>query len=235
VETRENLIKLFHRHSGVNLAAAIYLTLYDAIAAGLLPHGTKLNEVELAEWFQVSRTPIQKAFIKLECEELITFEHKRGYLIQALDFKQSRDVNEFYLELYTVSMRLAKKRRLDNYYDQLLRTRLGMMEREKGLIPFLYLDYDFHIQIAHSTGNKELINAIKRANDKCYLMFMTNKECPIENKAQYIEKHLALSRRLYDMLLNATSLEVTEFMEEEHNPHMSDLIGAWNQPKFRLE
>lgn len=229
MDIKIRLAALFRQHSNGNLTEAVYHTIKDAIAAEFLPDGTKLNEVELAEWFQVSRTPVQKALIKLESEELITCEHKRGYMIQQLDFKQSTDINEFYLGLYTMTIILAMNRRIDNYYEQLLKKRLFMLQQENDIQSFLRLDHDFHRQIAHSTGNKELINTLNRTDAKGNLMFLFSKKCPVDSHS-FIKKHNKLNNKLYDLLMKDTLTNTVSFMENEHNPHMKELVGVWNHP-----
>ena len=48
----------------------LYCTIKEAIATGLMPMGTRLREEELAEIFDVSRTPVREAMKKLEMEQL---------------------------------------------------------------------------------------------------------------------------------------------------------------------
>lgn len=228
VQTR--LLEIFHRFStGTNLSESVYLTLREGINAGLFFNGTRINEVDIAQLFQISRTPVQKALIRLECESLIVYEPKRGYIIQQLNFKQCIDYNEFDLGLYTISTIMAKNRHLSDYFNQLLCRRLDKMRGETDILSFLYLDNDFHYQIAQSTQNRELSSALERITLKGSLMFLGDKKCPVD-PLQFIEAHLELNQRLYNMLINCPLLELVEFMEEEHNPHMRNLIGDWIQP-----
>ena len=50
----------------------LYYTVREAIATGLLPMGTRLREEDLAEAFDVSRTPVREAMKKLENGETIS-------------------------------------------------------------------------------------------------------------------------------------------------------------------
>ena len=52
----------------------LYYTVREAIATGLLPMGTRLREEDLAEAFDVSRTPVREAMKKLENGELHVFD-----------------------------------------------------------------------------------------------------------------------------------------------------------------
>ncbi|OCC00687.1 GntR family transcriptional regulator [Labrys sp. WJW] len=53
------------------------------IADGLLPRGLVLLEGPIAEIFQTSRAPVQKALLRLEAEQLIHRFDGRGYLVGA--------------------------------------------------------------------------------------------------------------------------------------------------------
>lgn len=230
MDIQPRLLEIFHRFStGTNLSESVYLTLREGICTWLFPNGTRINEVDLAQLFQISRTPVQKALIRLECESLIVYELKRGYIIQQLNFKECIDYNEFDLGLYTISVIMAKNRRLNEYFNQLLCRRLDKMRGEKDIVSFLYMDNDFHYQIAQSTQNHELSATLERITLKGSLMFLRDKKCPVD-PLQFIETHLELDQRLFNMLINCSILELVEFMENEHNPHMRNLIVDWIQP-----
>ena len=52
----------------------VYCTFKEAIATGILTPGFRLKEEELANWFQISRTPVREAIKKLEMEGLTTID-----------------------------------------------------------------------------------------------------------------------------------------------------------------
>ena len=56
----------------------LYYTIREGIATGLLPMGSRLREEELAEAFDVSRTPVREAMKKLELEQLIDSTSTNG-------------------------------------------------------------------------------------------------------------------------------------------------------------
>jgi DNA-binding GntR family transcriptional regulator len=62
-----------------------YQKLHAAIQAGTLKPGTRLREIELAEWMGSSRTPIREALNRLQTEGLIVQEARRGMIIAELD------------------------------------------------------------------------------------------------------------------------------------------------------
>jgi DNA-binding GntR family transcriptional regulator len=62
-----------------------YQKLHAAIQSGALKPGTRLREIELAEWLGSSRTPIREALNRLQTEGLIVQEARRGMIIAELD------------------------------------------------------------------------------------------------------------------------------------------------------
>ena len=72
----------------------VYRQLVDAIENGSLTPGTRLREIELAERYGVSRTPIREGLKRLESQGLAVHEPNRGMVIPVLDNDQ---LNELYV------------------------------------------------------------------------------------------------------------------------------------------
>jgi len=72
----------------------IYYTIREGIATGLLPMGTRLREEELAEVFDVSRTPVREALKKLELERLIDCNSINGTVVRSLSVDECLDTLE---------------------------------------------------------------------------------------------------------------------------------------------
>src|SRR4051794_27391517 len=61
-----------------------YLKLREEIREGRLQPGDRLREIELAERFAVSRTPIREALKRLVAEGLVVFSQPRGLTVAEL-------------------------------------------------------------------------------------------------------------------------------------------------------
>ena len=72
----------------------LYCTIKEAIATGLLSMGTRLREEELAEVFDVSRTPVREAMKKLEMEQLIQSNSVSGSTVRTLSVDECLDTLE---------------------------------------------------------------------------------------------------------------------------------------------
>lgn len=62
--------------------------------------GQPLNEKELANEFNVSRTPVREALLRLEWEKLINIMPRAAILVSRVDFQEARDIflNRIFVE-----------------------------------------------------------------------------------------------------------------------------------------
>ncbi len=80
----------------------LYHTVKEAIATGLLPMGARLREEDLAEAFDVSRTPVREAMKQLEIERLVETSRSSGSIVRLLTVDECLDTLEV-LELLRAS------------------------------------------------------------------------------------------------------------------------------------
>ena len=64
-----------------------YQQLLSAILSGELKPGSRIREVELAEWLKISRTPVREAVRRLESEGLICIAGHKGMAIAELNYQ----------------------------------------------------------------------------------------------------------------------------------------------------
>lgn len=94
----------------VDQAAA---ALREAILSGQLRAGTPLRELDLAEQFSISRTPLREALMKLEQEGLIERVAARGVRVKRLDPTEALHLYELREALDGLAARLAAQRIAD--------------------------------------------------------------------------------------------------------------------------
>src|SRR5690606_14473520 len=76
-------------------SAHAYRKLREALASGALKPGQRVMEVEVAEWLQMSRTPVRDALRRLESEGLLTHEPRTGLVVASIS-------RQAMLELYVM-------------------------------------------------------------------------------------------------------------------------------------
>ena len=80
---------------GTSLSERAYQRLRSAIATGELKPGQRVMEVEVAEWLQMSRTPVREALRRLESGGMLTVEPRTGVVVASIS-------RQAMLELYVM-------------------------------------------------------------------------------------------------------------------------------------
>jgi DNA-binding GntR family transcriptional regulator len=70
----------------------VHRTLHEAIVLSILPAGQWLGEVQLARLFEVSRTPVREAILRLEAEHLAVRVPRRGLVVSKITPQETVDV-----------------------------------------------------------------------------------------------------------------------------------------------
>jgi DNA-binding GntR family transcriptional regulator len=84
--------------------------LEDEIATGRIMPGAKLDEMELASRFRVSRTPIREALIQLASAGFVEMRPRRGAVVAELAPRRLVEMFELMAELEAMCGRLAARR-----------------------------------------------------------------------------------------------------------------------------
>ena len=137
-----------------------YERIRSMLVEGEIPPGTRLGQVELAEQLGISRTPIREALRRLTGEGLAEFVPNRGFRAA------SPGLDDVLLRLEVRSLvepgiaRLAAERRTEEHLAALR----ASIERETAAdtrVAAHDASRDFHVALAHATGNRELVAVIE--------------------------------------------------------------------------
>lgn len=90
-------------------AKVVYDTLRDEILDLVLPPGSPIDEVQLAERFKMSRTPIREALVRLAGEGLVDTLPNRSTMVSNIDFLNMHTYFDALTLMYRVTTQLAAK------------------------------------------------------------------------------------------------------------------------------
>jgi DNA-binding GntR family transcriptional regulator len=144
------------------VAAAAYRLLREAILEGQLPMGTRINELELAGAWNVSRTPIRDALRRLEAEGLVQASPGRGVLIPVLGLSELDELYELREVLEARASRRAAERagvELQGRLNDLIRA-FGASLKQNDVDRLTGIDIAIHTAVAAACGNAKLEHAI---------------------------------------------------------------------------
>ncbi|AKM31500.1 AsnC family transcriptional regulator [Pandoraea faecigallinarum] len=101
---------------------ALRQAIEEKIAVGEYPPGMRLDEVELATAFGVSRTPLREALIQLASSGVIEIRPRRGAVVSQIDPQRLCEMFEVMAELESMCGRLAARRITEDELEALRQT-----------------------------------------------------------------------------------------------------------------
>lgn len=133
----------------------VYKTLRHEILSMELPPGSPLDEVRLSERFDMSRTPIREALLRLVSEGLVTTLPNRNTIVAAIDFASLPTYFDALSLMYRVTTRAAASRK-----DPALMNRIRTHQRAfseavnaQDAHAMIEANREFHVAVAELGGN----------------------------------------------------------------------------------
>lgn len=150
-----------------------YSMILDAIDSGVYRPGDRLVESELAERFNVSRTPIREALQRLETQSLLTRDG-RSLIVASLDHTQMAELYVVRGELEGLAARLASR----HATPEEIRVLRDMVEADRKLIgnpdALSRANRRFHKQIHLASHNRFLVQQLDLVHRSMALLATTS-------------------------------------------------------------
>jgi DNA-binding GntR family transcriptional regulator len=157
------------------LGDEVYGAIFARIMSLEIPPGARISVDAMARQLGVSQTPIREALNRLEVEGLVTKTHLVGYnAAPQLNQGQLTDLFDMRLLLEPFAAARCAERTSDEVVDQLqsLCSEMEALSHRDGLgayAQFARLDMAFHDQIAATSGNELLVEALSRLHAHVHL------------------------------------------------------------------
>lgn len=130
------------------------MRIYDELKRGILtcelPPGSELREQELAQQFEVSKSPVREALQHLVREGLITVMPRQGYRVSPISLTDAHDMFAFRRTLELACILEAVKTASDQQLKALDQFRNFDGDHENDFIAY---NKDFHCELARCSGN----------------------------------------------------------------------------------
>jgi DNA-binding GntR family transcriptional regulator len=135
------------------------------ILQGVFSPGERLNEVDLSESLQISRSPIREAFQRLSQEGLVVLVPRKGAFVSMPNAKDIENLFEVREVIEPLAVALAAKKATDlqiNQIEELLNNTERTVEKnEYRQYPW---DLDYHKQLASCSNNRVLEDMVYQIN-----------------------------------------------------------------------
>ena len=146
----------------INNTDIAYELILEKILEGILEPGNKVKQEEMAELFNMSRSPIREAIHRLEKEGFLV-KGNIGYEVYTLQIKDYLEFSEFKINLESYCAYLAARYITANQ-SELLKNNIEQMNEainKEDLSKVVELDSEFHDVIVESASNQYLKESYK--------------------------------------------------------------------------
>jgi len=143
----------------VLLSDQIRNVLTDDIASGALPAGTALDEQQLADRFNASRTPVREALRQLSVSGLVEIRPRRGVVVTRVTPERIMEMFETMAEIEALCVRFATYRMTPLERSHLIE----LHESSQALVSaddvggYDAFNREFHVSIYRATHNQFLV------------------------------------------------------------------------------
>ena len=142
------------------------------IKIGEMEAGAKLNEVDLANHLQVSRSPVREAFRALEEAGLVRLEKHRGVFIRDITEAEAAELYEVRGGLDEMAGRLLAPSITDRQLQELraMLDRLEAAAQRNEVNKYFPLNIAFHDRLVEMAGNATLLGIYRQLVNRMHLL-----------------------------------------------------------------
>jgi DNA-binding GntR family transcriptional regulator len=153
---------------GVTLAESLRQKLEEAIAAGHLEPGSRLDEQEIAQRFGVSRTPVREAFRLMAANNLVELRGRQGATVRAISAEALIEMFQVMAELEGLCARLAARRVSQAWRDEIseIHQRLKAAGEAGNIDMFYDVNQEFHEAIYEASRNAFLADQTRKLRNQ---------------------------------------------------------------------
>jgi DNA-binding GntR family transcriptional regulator len=232
--------------SATSRSERAYGELKQHLLAGDFALTERLGEERLGSLVGVSRTPIREALSRLYVEGFVERLPEGGYCPAAPNLHVIRERYEVRrgLELLALRRPIEAGTRHDRAQLEALRAEWLEFEaptEDPDEVPgpdpsFVLLDEEFHLRLAESAGNRELVTMLQGVNERIRLVrvydFLTPEriELTVEQHLAIVEAVLAGHLDHAEMLLNRHLSESLAVVEERASAALARMLEERDRP-----
>ncbi|WP_371505686.1 GntR family transcriptional regulator, partial [Allokutzneria sp. NRRL B-24872] len=158
--------------------------LRELVLTGEIPPGARVNEVELATRFGISRGPVREAIRHLTSEGLLVLRTNRGAYVPKADAEQVHALFELRVALEGEASRFAALRRTEADVEELRRRSANARAGFESGRRFPYrLDLDFHGGLLQAARSPLITSQVHLVQQQVILLRTTTPVDPAHSSA----------------------------------------------------
>jgi len=149
--------------SGSALADTVYALLGQAIVDGRLAPGERLRDIQIAELYGISRTPVREAIQRLERQGMVEVSAHRYTRVTTPDVSSRDEALEFIGQLAGMALRLAVRRADDETLAALVSELDEIIDAATSddVVRLTMMYVAFHGRASRAAGNRMLLSTLR--------------------------------------------------------------------------
>ncbi|MEG0541409.1 MAG: GntR family transcriptional regulator [Angelakisella sp.] len=143
-----------------------YQILKNEICTGKYLPGQWLQEKELADHLQVSRSPIREALRQLAGDGLVVEQPNKGVFVKAFTLREIEEIFDMRVMMESYALLHSKEHLTTEHKEQLLQfvSELTAAHREDNLKKYIEIDEQLHSYFILLSGNNLLVESYRRVH-----------------------------------------------------------------------
>jgi DNA-binding GntR family transcriptional regulator len=132
----------------------------DLIVEGRLAAGEWINEAELCQQLQISRTPLREALKVLATEGLVELVPRRGARVAQLSLRELTDLFEALAGVEGLAAELAAERISAADLEKLheLQASIEQSHKARNRLTYFHENHELHVAIVRCSGNSAIVD-----------------------------------------------------------------------------
>ncbi len=194
------------------LGQLIYNYIRDAIIKNRLKANQKINEKEIAEYFQVSTTPVREAVLRLGAEGFVTINSHREAVVKEISFEELKEILQVLSILDSSAMELAIENLTPQDLEELeeLTAKLARNCQLESIDKFLELNTSIHNRLWRNLPNGFLRETLRYVHNQ--LLRYNYARFSAFRKPGALEKSLEEHEHILKVLKARDKQAIREFM-----------------------
>jgi DNA-binding GntR family transcriptional regulator len=198
----------------VSLRQKVYELIRKEIITCELPPGQQLSEFDLADKYQVSKTPVREALTSLQQDALVEYLPNRGFMVSMISVKDVQEIYEARVYIESILFKLAIERITEAEIKALEDTQEVTYDPKDAstMEAYFQANYNFHITIAMASRNSRLVSGYRSLLDEgqrlIYMDIKNTNVMPIWHRSH--QRFIDAIRNRDEAAAIATLIEVME-------------------------
>lgn len=173
------------------IRTSVYERIRSEILACALRPGTQLQEKDLAERYDVSKSPVRDALLRLQEQRLIEVLPRKGYRVKPVSVADARELYEMRL----IYERACVARLIDAAPEAVIAAldAFRAATRTDDLAAWMAYNREFHLAIAEGCGNSRLARATREVIEQFdRLTYMSVTASEQVQLSDFVDEHVAI-------------------------------------------